>query len=169
MELALLLARATGRRLGSIRNLRWEDIDFQQREIRWRAQFDKKRRESVVPMTEDLADEIKDFRRRLGAIGGWVFPRQSDGSQPMDRYLFNRWLNVAERHAELPKLDFGTWHPYRRMWATARAHLPRKQVAVAGGWRDTETLERCYQQPDKQSLLTVMADQTKVHEGVLGQ
>jgi hypothetical protein len=127
----------------------------------------KKGRLSVVPMPDSLSTEIKAFRKRLGAIAGWVFARESDGAQPMDRHLFNKRVVVAEKHAGLPKLKGGLWHPYRRMWATARAHLPLKQVAVAGGWRDTETLLKCYQQPDKESLLVVMSDETKVHESAV--
>lgn len=50
LELALVLAEATGRRLGSIRQLRWEDVDFNASTIRWRAEADKKGREWVVPV-----------------------------------------------------------------------------------------------------------------------
>ena len=71
---------------------------------------------------------------------------------------------MAEQHAGLEKLKGGRWHPYRRMWATARAHLPLKQVAIAGGWRDVETLVKCYQQPDRDSLLAVMENERPVHE-----
>ncbi len=73
MELALVPAEATGRRLGSIRQLRWEDIDFSRRTIRWRAEFDKKGKEWIVPMPESLAEELKQFRMRFGAITGWIF------------------------------------------------------------------------------------------------
>jgi integrase len=103
LELALVLAEATGRRLNSIRQLRWEDVDFERRTIRWRAEADKKRRESTVPIPEDLVDEIKAFRKRLGALGGWVFSRASDGEQPMDRHLFDKWLVVAEKQADALK------------------------------------------------------------------
>jgi hypothetical protein len=40
------------------------------------------------------------------------------------------------------------WHIFRRVWATERKDLPLKDVAAAGGWRDTSTLLR-YQQPDE--------------------
>ena len=42
LDLALTLAEATGRRLGAIRQLKWEDIDFSRSTIRWRAETDKK-------------------------------------------------------------------------------------------------------------------------------
>jgi hypothetical protein len=82
----------------------------------------------------------------------------------MDRHLLDKWLRVAEQKAELPKLTGGLWHPYRRMWATARKDLPLKDVAAAGGWRDTEALLTCYQQPDRETLLAVMASTREVHE-----
>jgi integrase len=164
LELALILAEATGRRLSSIRHLRWEDFDFDRRTVRWRAEADKKRREQVVPLPDDLLHEIRSFQRQLGAAGGWVFARESDGAHPMDRHLFDHWLRVAESKAGLPKLTGGLWHPYRRKWATERKHLPLKDLAEAGGWKDTETLLTCYQQPDPGTLLAVMNEKRKLRE-----
>ena len=169
VELALVLAEATGRRLGSIRQLRWDDIDFTRSVIRWRAEADKKRRESVVPVPESLLGELREFRRELGAVAGWIFAAETAPTQPMDRHLFDKWLMVAERVARLPKLEGGLWHPYRRKWATERKHLPLTDVAAAGGWKDTETLLTCYQQPDNETLLAVMSEQRKVRETALGR
>ena len=149
LELALVLAEATGRRLGSIRQLRWEDIDFSRAEIRRRADADKKRKEWVIPAPPALLEELRMFRRDLGAIAGLLFPGERKPEQPMDRHLFDRWLAEAERSAGLPKLDGALWHAYRRKWATERKHLPLKDVAAAGGWVDIETLLRSYQQPDR--------------------
>ena len=39
-----------------------------------------------------------------------------------------------------------------------------KDVAEAGGWKDTETLLTCYQQPDRESLLEVMSEPRKVRD-----
>jgi integrase len=167
MELALVLAEATGRRLGSIRQLRWEDVDFQRNTIRWRAEFDKKGKEWVVPMPDSLAEELKQFRKRLGAISGWIFGGERKPDQPMDRHLFDKWLHAAEKKAELPKLTGGLWHPYRRKWATERKHHSLKDVAAAGGWKDTETLLTCYQQPDADTLLAVMSEPRKVRDAAL--
>lgn len=169
MELALVLAEATGRRLGSIRQLRWEDVDFERRTIRWRAEFDKKGVEWIVPVTVALAEELTQFRRCLGAIAGWMFPGERKPEQAMDRHLFDKWLVVAERKAGLPKLVGGLWHPYRRKWETERKHHSLKDVAAAGGWKDTETLLTCYQQPDTETLLAVMSEERKVRDAALAK
>jgi len=167
LELALVLAEATGRRLGSIRQLRWEDFDFEQRTVRWRAEADKKRREQVVPLPKALVAEIQQFRKQLCAVGGFLFARESDGAAPMDRHLFDKWLLVAEQKAGLPKLIGGRWHPYRRKWATERKDRSLKDVAAAGGWKDTETLLRCYQHPDADTLLAVMEEPKKLRDGTI--
>ena len=168
IELALVLAEATGRRLGSIRQLRWEDFDFQRGTIRWRAEADKKGQEWIVPMPQTLSDVVRAFQRRLGTVGGWVFAAEKDSSQPADRHWFDKWLSHAERMAGQPKLDGGLWHPYRRKWATERKHHSLKDVAAAGGWKDTETLLRCYQAPDSETLLAVMSEERKLREVLRG-
>ena len=164
MEMALVLAEATGRRIGSIRQLTWDDIDFTKLTIRWRAEADKKGRESVIPVPAALIEELRQFRRQLGALGGFVFAGERKPDQAMDRNLFDKWLAFAERDAELSKLEGGLWHPYRRKWATERKHLSLKDVAAAGGWKDVETLLTCYQQPDQETLLAVMSEPRKLHD-----
>lgn len=78
-----------------------------------------------MPVPQALAHELQAFRRRLGAVAGWVFPGERKLHQPTDRHQFDRWLTVAEQEAKLPKLEGGLWHPYRRKWATERKDLPK--------------------------------------------
>lgn len=164
LELALVLAEATGRRLGAIRQLRWEDVDFQRGKVLWRAEADKKRREWVIPVPARLLKELRRFQKSLGAVGGWIFSAEHDSDRPMDRYLFDKWLAVAEKKAELPKLEGGLWHPYRRKWATERKGHPLNDVAAAGGWKDTRTILQRYQQPDEETILAVMSEGRKLRE-----
>lgn len=166
MELALVLAEATGRRLGSIRALLWEDINFARQRITWRAEADKKGVEWVVPLTPALAEELRQFQRKLGSIGGSLFPAEQDLTKVMDRHLFDKWLAVAEAHAKLEKLPGSLWHAYRRKWASERMHHPLKAVAQSGGWKDTTTLLTSYQHADEATLFSVMAEPLRRHEAV---
>jgi hypothetical protein len=68
----------------------------------------------------------------------------------------------AEGAAALAPLDGSDLYAYRRAWATARKHLPLKDVAEAGGWRSTETLLRCYTQVDEATMLAVVSETRKV-------
>jgi len=114
-------------------------------------------------MPTSFFDDVRDYQRRLGAAGGPVFPAETrDGVT--DRHLFDKWLSVAEKHAKLPKLDGGLWHAYRRKWAIERKHLPLKDVAAAGGWKDVNTLLQIYQQPDDAGVLAVMSETRKLRE-----
>ncbi len=57
------------------------------------------------------------------------------------------------------------WGKYDRFISSK--HLSLTDVAEAGGWKDTETLLTCYQQPDRESLLAVMSEPRKVSDEVL--
>jgi integrase len=165
VELALILAEATGRRLGAIRQLRWEDVDLTRNSIRWRAEADKKGKEWVIPITQQMRDEVRSFRVKLGgSFGSLLFPTDKDPTQSMSRDTFGHLLASAERKAKLPKLDGSLWHAYRRSWATSRKGLPVAGVAAAGGWSDISTLLNCYQQADHQTLLDVMSHSKKISE-----
>ena len=58
------------------------------------------------------------------------------------------------------------FHAYRRKWATEREHLPLKDVAEAGGWLDTRSLEQCYQQADEATLLQGVSEPRKLRETI---
>ena len=74
LELALVLAEATGRRIGAIRQLRWEDIDYASPAITWRADADKMGVLWTIDLAAPLVAELRQFQARLSGIGGWVFP-----------------------------------------------------------------------------------------------
>lgn len=167
LELALVLAEATGRRLGAIRQLRWDDVDLNSRMIRWRAETDKKGKEWIVPIPISLVNELRSFRTKMGgAFGGLLFPAHEDPTIAVSRDKFDDWLRVAQAKAKLPNLDGSLWHAYRRGWATSRKDLPAADVAAAGGWKDVATMIRCYQMPDDATLLEVMSHSKKIVERV---
>jgi integrase len=169
-DLALVLVEATGRRVGSVRQLQWPDLDLTSGRIRWRAASDKKRQEWSTPITPKLVDEVKRARALIAelaglqALRGPVFFAATDPSKPVIRDTLNSWLEKAEAHAKLEPLEGGLWHPYRRKWATERKHHPLKDVATAGGWKDVDTLLTCYMASDDEALLAVMSEERKVRE-----
>ncbi len=61
-------------------------------------------------------------------------------------------------------MEGGLWHPWRRKWATERKDMPLKDVAEAGGWRDPNTLLKCYQQPDEATMTRVVLEPGKLRE-----
>jgi hypothetical protein len=68
----------------------------------------------------------------------------------------------ADAAASLAPFDGSDFHAYRRAWATARKHLPLKDVAEGGGWRSTDTLLRCYTQVDEVTMFEVVSETRKV-------
>jgi hypothetical protein len=42
-----------------------------------------------------------------------------------------------------------------------------KVVAEAGGWQDLETLQVCYQHPDRDTLLEVMSEPRKLRNAAV--
>ena len=146
MEFALFLAERTGRRLGSIRSLRWEDFQRERGVVHWRADADKKGYKWEVQVPDSFFDEVRDYQRQLGAAGGPVFPADTrDGIT--DRHLFDKWLTCRRKAREAAEARWQLWHAYRRKWAIERKHLPVMDVAAAGGWK-ASTLFEVYQQAD---------------------
>jgi integrase len=156
----IILARNTGRRLSAALTLRWDDIDFTAERIRWRAEHDKLRTTWLVPVAADTLAELVRFRTLYPGVGeARVFPhsigcRHRGGA--VTRHIAAYWLKRAYELSGAPKLDGSLWHAFRRLWATERKALPVKDVAAAGGWKDVTTLINCYQQPDEDTLRTVV-------------
>jgi len=155
----IILACRTGRRLSSILALRWDDVDFESGKVRWRPEHDKIRQTWIVPMHPVVFEELHRFRAERPGIGSvLLFPhpqRRRHASGPVTRHLAAYWLKEAFDRGKLMKPAGSLWHMFRRVWATERKDLPLKDVAAAGGWRDTTTLLR-YQQPDEETLRDVV-------------
>ena len=129
--------------------------------IRWRCESDKEGFDTIIPMSKPTREAIDPYLAKNLRVGeAWLFPSPKDDAQPIRRDLAGKWLLKAERLAELPKLKGGVWHPYRRLWAVERKHLPDVDVADAGGWRDTRALKLSYQQSDPATVLKVVAEGT---------
>jgi len=157
-DLALVLLEGTGRRRGSVASLRWNDVDFEQHRITWRAESDKKRKSWRVVYSASFLEEVQSFKDRLSAEGGCVFPQADDPNAPIKPELISQWVLKAEAAAGLPNLEGGLCHPYRRKWRSERSHHPVKSVAQAGGWSDLVTMLNCHDIPDDDAILAVTSE-----------
>ncbi|HEX6030517.1 MAG TPA: tyrosine-type recombinase/integrase, partial [Tepidiformaceae bacterium] len=165
------IAQGTGRRISAICQLRYDDLRLARTSsaphgaIRWPGSTDKEGREWMAPIDAKVRaalDRILGERPGIGAA--YLFPSPADAAQPIDYGLASEWLRRAEKLGGVPKLERGIWHPYRRKWATARKHLPLADVAAAGGWKGTQTLTQCYQQPDDATILAVVLGGAELRE-----
>jgi integrase len=108
---------------------------------------------------------ITGGRNSYSPVGAaYLFPCPTDPSRPVQYERVRTWLRAAEKLAGLPKQRGSSFHAYRRAWATARKHLPVTDVAAAGGWKSTATIQRCYQQPDEGTMLSVVPGGAELRE-----
>ena len=164
----LPIVKGTGRRISAVCQLTYEDLHLDQGphgSIRWPASTDKMGLASVVPIGPEVRAAIDRILAERPGIGkAYLFPSPIDPDKPIRYELASDWLLRAEKLAGLEKQKGGLWHPYRRMWATERKHLPDVDVAAAGGWSDPNTLRLIYQQPDEATMLRVVLEAGELRE-----
>jgi integrase len=163
-EFALFLLEATGRRRGSVMQLRWQDFDFPGQRVTWRGVTEKTKKTWEVVYPREFFETAREFQRSLGAVGGYVFPKKDDSDRHASPELASQWIRKAEEVAGLTKLNGGLTHSYRRKWRSERSHLPVKAVAHAGGWDDVGTMLRCYDHPEDEDILAVTSEPRKRRE-----
>jgi hypothetical protein len=94
-----------------------------------------------------------------------VFPQQKAPANPMTAPDARLLRLRAEELAELPIVEHGGFHSYRRLYAVERKHLPDVDVARSAGWRDLATMKRSYQQPDPVTTLRVVENSPESGSG----
>ena len=175
----LVLARYMGRRENAICQLRASDILWDKKAvleriaslgldenaaefypeggIHWRADTDKQGVNSISPISGTTRQELERYLGKSPRIGDVpLFPTPKDPEAPMRKDVAGRWLRKAEKLAGLPPLAGGIWHPYRRLFAIELKTLPIHDVAAAGGWSSTETVQRIYQKAEPKGVLAAI-------------
>jgi integrase len=157
-ELALVLAHETGHRIGAIRLLKWADVDLQRGTIRWRGENDKIGFEHETLLTSAAVDALERARRERLSIGDtWLFPAPEDPAEPCSRHLLRDWWQRLEELAKVPHQPGLGWHALRRKFATELKHVPLKDLCYLGGWKDPQTVLKCYQRPDETTMRDALA------------
>lgn len=161
----------TGRRISQVLKLRYEDLKLKETPvapwgaIRWPLDTDKTGREYTTPISPEVRAAVdRALEQRPGIGSAYLFPAPMDRSKPLPRHTANLWLARAEELIGLQPLKGGIWHPYRRMWATERKHLPLPDVAKAGGWRNERTMQLAYQHADDRTVLEAVLGRGALRE-----
>jgi len=157
------IVNGTGRRISAVCKLRFHDLRLERTaecphgSIVWPADTEKTKRETHVPIDEDVRAAIDRIIAERPGIGtAFLFPRPNDPARHVSRHTADSWLRDAETMAGLAPLKGSLWHAYRRKWATERKHLPDRDVAAAGGWKSLEALKHSYQQIDAATMYQVV-------------
>lgn len=125
--------------------------------IRWAAEHDKQGLLFISPISAKARAELDKYLRRSPRMGPVpLFPAPRGGSKSIRRETAARWLLKAEKLAGLPKIKGGVYHPYRRLFASERRHLPDLDVAAAAGWKDPATMKKSYQSADPAGVLSAV-------------
>jgi integrase len=154
-SLLLLVVHETGHRIGAVRLLRWSDLDLKigDSRVHWRAENDKMKLDRNTPLSEEATESLRRiWRQREDLRDGWVFPSPDNPSQPISRHRARTWWKRIESIAALPPEPGRGWHTLRRKFATELKAIPLGDLAYLGGWRSAQTILKCYQQPDDQTL-----------------
>ncbi len=152
-RVALVLAHETGHRIGAIRKLRWSDVDFDGRAVRWRAEHDKTGHEHTTPVTVEALSVLEEASAmRTGTGNAPVLPTRRNPSECVSASLTNKWWSRAEKLAGLEPKPRRGWHSLRRKFASDLMDLPLKVLCELGGWRKAETVLRCYQHTNELQL-----------------
>ena len=162
-RVALVLAHETGHRIGAIRNLRWFDIDFEDRTILWRAKHEKTGYEHTTPLTDEAVAVLEEARRiNPGNDDGPVLPASEHSAQCLGRSMALKWWYRAATLAGLePKRGRG-WHSLRRKFASDLMDQPLKVLCELGGWKNPQTVLTCYQQANTGRLRTALESRRRV-------
>lgn len=162
------IAVGTGRRVSAICSLRFEDLELRARPfgaIVWPEDTDKMGKRWRCPISQVVRDAIDAALLKRSCNGaGPLFPSPTDPQQPIGYYKASTWLRAAEAKAGLTPQQGSLWHAYRRLWASARKQHPDVDVARTGGWSSLEALKQAYQQPDDETMLRVVLDETELRE-----
>lgn len=154
---ALVVCHETGRRLNSVRQLRWSDLDLVVNTFTWRPETEKNGIGSSTPMTEAARAALTRYQRHAGGIGdAWVFPGR-DPAGPLRRDQFYLWWKECRDAAELSPTRGAGFHMLRRKLASDLATAPLAMVKALGGWKHPHVVVSIYQQPTVDQQRDVLA------------
>ena len=114
-------------------------------------------------MTAEAIAALEEAQRRNSGTGDTpVLPATTDASKCAGRSPVRYWWNRAEELAGLGRMRGRGWHSLRRKFASDLMDLPLKVLCELGGWKEAQTVLRCYQQADTVQLRKALESRPRV-------
>jgi len=130
-----MLAVATGLRLGNIKRLTWEQIDFARRQMTFPESVMKNGLPLSIPINDTALNALKPW---VGKSKEWVFIRQDNN--PVKEIPSKMWKQALIK-AGLTNLK---WHDLRHTWASLmrQAGEGLDKIQELGAWADARMVRR---------------------------
>ena len=166
--LFLLVVHDTGHRCSAVGLLRWSDVELSEKGekgadswVRWRQENDKIGFHRT-PLSCASVEAVRAARKLSGSIGdAWVFPSPTDAATSVSRHFWRDLCQKLKNAAGLERRQGRGWHSLRRKFATDLKETPLKDLCYMGGWKDPQTVLKCYQQPDESTMRKALANREK--------
>lgn len=156
-ELFVSMLWFTGHRAASVRQLRWDEVDFTNELVTWRADVDKIRYAHQTPLHRELVPLLARAHAVAELTGEQhLFPSPRCPHEPMTRLeAAALWRSIANAAGIAAGSRMGT-HSFRRAFANRLRDVPLRDLKDAGGWKATKTVTDVYLQPDLDAQRTAL-------------
>ena len=105
---------SSGLRIGEVCHLRYEDI--QRKNMRIHITHGKNRSDRYAILSKDALAILTQYWFECGRPTGWLFPKQTDPSRPIDTFFLSRHIASHEKDLGWPKRL--TCHSFRHAFGT---------------------------------------------------
>jgi integrase len=130
-----MLAVATGLRLGNIKDLTWEQVDFGRRQMTFPGVVMKNGMALTIPINDTALQALRPW---VGKDVGRVFVKP-DG-KPVREVPSKMWKRVLEKAG----IDNFKWHDLRHTWASLMRQSGEglDKIQELGAWQDARMVRR---------------------------
>jgi len=157
--------RESGFRLHDLRTSCVTNLDLEEGRIHWQGDEDKIDYDHRTPISGEALVALTEERRRRPTIGAtWVFPAPKNSRQACSHDLMGKWWKRAESFAGFEPVRQRGWHSLRRKFASELKDIALADLRDLGGWKDHNTILRCYQRPDEERMREALANRRQRRE-----
>lgn len=110
----IALMYSSGLRIGEVCHLRYEDIN--RKTMKVHILHSKNRQERFAPLSRYALDILTQYWFECGRPTGWLFPKQTDPTRPIDTFFLSRHIHEHEKRLGWPKRI--TCHSFRHALGT---------------------------------------------------